>query len=48
VFARLMYPPVSPVAVISVSASAFGANWKEGMSSWTTDYPAPNGTSRRQ
>src|SRR5207344_59319 len=37
VFARLMYPPA---AGGFGGFRRFGGNWKEGRSSWTTDYSA--------
>jgi hypothetical protein len=38
VFARLMYPQYGGGRNFGFR-SRFGANWKEGRSSWTTDYP---------
>src|SRR5580698_2434474 len=39
VFARLMYPPY-PGAVNGRGPRGYRGNWKEGRSSWTTDYSA--------
>jgi len=38
VFARLMYPPFAGGGYMYRQRRRFG-NWKEGRSSWTTDYP---------
>jgi hypothetical protein len=39
VFARLMYPPFSGMRRGFRGYGRFGFDWREGRSSWTTDYP---------